>query len=258
MRQIHICAWIVLSLAACSGEEFSTGSMPPSDSGARAGSPALGNAQAGNASGTGGGDGNTSGGTGGAEVYVAGAGSNDSEASAGESASSPGEPDGNGPGQPATDCASGSVTFRMLPSPKLGAEYLCDAGCGTGWLSITDKDGATGLPISSACGTASCEACEVRQCAAAACLATPLTARGTELTWDGAYLAKDTCGASKLVCQRRECVKPGKYKARACAATSADTSVGGACTPTEERLCAEVDFEFPGTRTVELVLGAGP
>jgi hypothetical protein len=143
----------------------------------------------------------------------------------------------------------------MLPAAKLEPELLCDAGCGTGWLSITDKDGAMGMPISSACGTASCEACAVRQCTAAPCLATPLTRRGSELTWDGTYLAKDTCGTSQLVCQRRECVKPGKYKARACAALSGGGVVGGGCTPQEKQLCTEVEFEFPGTKTVELTLG---
>jgi hypothetical protein len=94
-----------------------------------------------------------------------------------------------------------------------------------------------------------------RQCAAAACLATPLTTYGSELTCDGTYLAKDTDGASKMVCQRRDCAKPGKYKARACAAVSAGTSIGAACAPKEERLCAEVEFEFPATKTVELILG---
>ncbi len=254
MRQICLCAFIALSFAACGGEEFSSpSSAAPSAVGGRAGSASQKPPQAGGGAASGGAK-NTV--TDGSEMAglgpTSGAGSSDD---GGEGAGGPAEGDGQGPTEPASDCASGKITFRMLPSPKLEADFLCDAGCGTGWLSITDKDGAMGLPISSACGTASCEACEVRQCAAAACLAIPLTSRGTELIWDGAYLAKDTCGASQLVCQRRECVKPGKYKARACAARSDGASVGGSCTPREERLCAEVEFDFPATQTVELILG---
>jgi hypothetical protein len=254
MRQIHACAWIALSLAACGGEEFSTpSSTAPYGSAGRAGSLSQ---EIPPVAGSGGGAGGTASSVSGdPEIHNAGAGPSaggESEASGGEGT---GGADSKGPNEPASDCPNGVVTFRMLPSEKLEPDYLCDAGCGTAWLSITDKEGATGLPISSACGTASCEACEVRQCAAAACLATPLTTRGSEITWDGAYLAKDTCGQSQMVCQRRQCVKAGKYKARACAAVSAGPSVGGSCTPNEEQLCAEVEFEFPATQTVELILG---
>lgn len=250
MRQIHVCAWIALTLAACGGGEFSTPeSSVPSPVAGRAGSVSQGDPSP--ASGGIGGAKSTEGG--GAELQSAGA--SDESNAGGQGTSGPNAPPTDDAAGSEGDCSSDVVTFRMVPSPKLGPNYLCDVGCGTGWLSITDKDGAMGLPISSACGTASCEACEVRQCAAAACLATPLTAHGSELSWDGRYLAKDTCGASKMVCQRRDCVKPGKYKARACAAVSAGASIGPACTPKEERLCAEVEFDFPATKTVELILG---
>jgi hypothetical protein len=131
---------------------------------------------------------------------------------------------------------------------------LCDAGCGTGWLTITDAEGAKAFSIFSACGTASCESCQITQCAAAACLPTPLTAAGSDLVWTGTYMAKDTCGAN-MACQRPACVKPGRYKAKACAALNAGAnSTGGACTPKNEQLCTEVEFEFPATTTVNLVL----
>jgi len=264
MRQIHVCAWMMLTLAACSGGEFSspsaTGLKPTGQSSAGSTSAAP-----------------TSGDAGEASTDQAGAAAHDGgQASGGGSAFSAGSPNVKGgsasvggasvgggssgavsgaPAENLDDCPDGTITFRMRPSPKLSSNYLCDVGCGSGWLSITDRDGAVGLPISSACGTASCETCEVRQCAAAACLSTPLGPEGSELTWDGTYLVKDTCGASKLACQRRTCVKPGKYLARACAALSDGQSSGDGCTPREERLCREVEFEFPATKTVELVLG---
>ncbi len=151
-------------------------------------------------------------------------------------------------------CPSGTITFRMLPGSDLGADYLCDAGCGTGWLTITDAEGASAFSIFSACGTASCESCETLGCAVAACLPTPLTADGNELIWTGTYLAKDTCGAN-MACQRQTCVKPGKYKAKACAAINGGPSQnGGACTPLGDQLCAEAEFDFPSTTTVKLVL----
>jgi hypothetical protein len=155
-------------------------------------------------------------------------------------------------GNLAVECAGGSVTFRMLPGAKLPQDYLCDAGCGTGWLTITDADGATAFSISPACGTPSCETCEVQTCGAAACLPTALTAEGSELTWSGNYLAKDTCG-DHMACQRQTCVKPGKYRARACASLNqGETSYG--CMPKDEQLCVEAEFEFPSQQTVQLTL----
>lgn len=257
MRQIHVCACFLLALTACGGGEFST----PASGGQRGSENRAGSSSAAGSSAAISDDPAPSASGGAASVggrpanfpQNGGRSSDDNAGGAGDDTSS--TPGGSAAGAASEDCPSGAITFRMLPSSKLEPESLCDAGCGTGWLSITDKDGATGFPISSACGTASCEACEVRQCAAAACLATPLTARGSELVWDGSYLAKDSCGASKLVCQRRACVKPGKYKAKACAAVSAGASPGGGCMPKEARLCKEVEFEFPATGSVEIELG---
>lgn len=149
-------------------------------------------------------------------------------------------------------CEAGAVTFRMLPAENLPQEFLCDAGCGTGWLTLTDANGAVVFSLFAACGTASCETCEVQSCAAAACLPTTLGVEGAELTWNGTYLEKDTCG-DHMACQRHACVKPGKYKARACAALNKGMGDYG-CAPSEQQLCAEAEFEFPGTETVKLVL----
>jgi hypothetical protein len=51
-------------------------------------------------------------------------------------------------------------------------------------------------------------------------------------------------------------VKPGRYKAKACAAINGGASNNGtlACTPKNEQLCAEAEFEFPSTTTLKLVL----
>ncbi len=258
MRQIHICAWLfVMSLtaAACSGEKFTTSDQ----SSAGTETPSAGtstSAHAGSSSSKGG---STQISTGGASTSAgrsATAGTGGTSASGGISSyggTSSGGLDNAG-GDATEVCPSGSITFRMLPGPELAHDYLCDAGCGTGWLSITDPVGAMAFSIFSACGTASCESCEMLPCAAAACLPTPLTATGSELVWTGTYLAKDTCGAN-MACQRQACVKPGKYKAKACAAVNGGASPnGGACTPKNEQLCAEAEFDFPATTTVKLVL----
>jgi hypothetical protein len=258
MRQIQFCAWLlVISTVACGGEKFTS-----SESGAGNPIPEISSStgddrsEAGSTSASGGSTQlssagkSTTGGTYGAGGSTASGGIS----SAGGSSSSSGA---GGSGRGGTDdvCPSGSLTFRMLPGPELSHDYLCDAGCGTGWLTITDAEGAMAFSIFSACGTASCESCEMLPCAAAACLPTPLTAEGSELVWTGTYLAKDTCGAN-LACQRQACVKPGKYKARACAAINGgNNGSGGACTPKNEQLCAETEFEFPATTTVKLVLG---
>jgi hypothetical protein len=241
MRKIYLCAWMILALPGCSGGEFSTpSSTPPSPS---AGASGGGSTQP--EAGATAQDAPT------AEPPASGGQAGSTSSSSGSSSANA----GGGSSDALSDCPEGAITFRMLPSPELAPDYLCDAGCSTGWLTITDKDHATSLPISSSCGTASCEACEVRQCATAACLATPLSATGSELVWDGTYLAKDTCGPSKLACQRRSCASPGKYNAKACAAVSAGPSLTGGCMPREQRICKEVEFEFPATKTVELVLG---
>jgi hypothetical protein len=142
----------------------------------------------------------------------------------------------------------------MVPDENLPHDYLCDAGCGTGWLSITDAVGATAYSLFSACGVASCETCEVQTCVASACLPMPLTAQGSQLSWNGSYFTKDTCG-QHLACQAPACVKPGKYKAKACAAINAgSSSMNAGCTPKNEMLCAEAEFEFPGPQSVTLTL----
>lgn len=89
---------------------------------------------------------------------------------------------------------------------------------------------------------------------ASACLPKPLTGEGVELTWNGSFFTKDTCGEA-MACQKPACVKPGKYKAKACAAINAgNASSGGSCTPKDSTLCAEAEFEFPSSDAVKLVL----
>ena len=264
MRQIHICAWLLVTcwtVAACSGDQFTASDSsatsgttaedhengPSSGSSAGTGNNAAGSSQISTSGKSASGGATTS--TGGA----AGAKTTGGAYSAGGTGTSSGGESAAG-GQPAEECPSGAITFRMLPDPNLPADYLCDAGCGTGWLTITDAEGATAFSIFSACGTASCETCEMLPCAAAACLPTPLTSEGSQLVWNGTYLAKDTCGAN-MACQRPACVKPGKYKAKACAAISAGaTGNANACQPKQEMLCAQAEFEFPATATVKLLL----
>lgn len=262
MRQIHVCAWLLvmsLTAAACSGEKFTaneqssaTSETPGEDTAAgsssrnhagsmsTAGSLSLshgGSSSAGSANSGGTGSGTAAGSS---NPSAAGSNAGGSYAAGGASAE---------------ECPSGAITFRMLPGADLTKDFLCDAGCGTGWLTITDAEGATAFSIFSACGTASCESCQMLACAGGACLPTPLTAEGSELVWTGTYLTKDTCGAN-MACQRQACVKPGKYKAKACAALNGGANANSsiACTPKNEQLCAEAEFEFPATATVKLVL----
>lgn len=260
MRQIPVGAWLLASLAvvACSGEQFTSTKGTPTGTSLPA-ADLSGGSEGGDSSSAehdpegpskGAGDAGKS--AGGASAAVGGGSSAGTSTSSG-GASSAGNPAHYGGGVGSAACASGTITFRMLPAPGLTPDFLCDAGCGTGWLTLTDADGTTAFSVSSACGTASCETCEVQTCGAAACLPTPLTAKGSELSWSGTYLAKDTCG-DNMACQRQACVKPGKYKARACAALNQGPNTYGGCTPREQQLCAEVEFDFPGSTTVELRL----
>ncbi|RYZ02232.1 MAG: hypothetical protein EOO73_32445 [Myxococcales bacterium] len=255
MRQIRICAqlWMTaLAVLACSGGEFASNDEF-SSAGAEAGADAGPTSEVPQPSD----DKGSQGGSRGLSIgggSLAGAANTGGAASTGGGASSAGTtsvPPTAG-GAKAEECATGSVTIRMLPSPKLPKDYLCDASCGTGWLTITDAEGATAFSISAACGTASCDTCEVQTCGAAPCLPTALTGAGSEVVWNGQYLAKDTCG-DHMACQRQACVKPGKYKARACAALNQGESSYG-CTPQEAQLCAETEFEFPSEQQVVLLL----
>lgn len=270
MRQIQIGAlFLVISaaLAACSGDKFSasqeSGSLEGPATSASGGSGNYtsigGSSTTGSEDSSNGGEADTQnassrGGAAGSSASAGsgGIGTGGSSASAGSSA---GGTSSSGGGYPMpAECATGKVTFKMVPGIDLPKDFLCDAGCGTGWLSITDSVGATAYSLFSACGVASCETCEVQTCVAAACLPTPLTAGGSELTWDGSYFTKDTCG-THLACQKPACVKPGKYKAKACAAINAGSSGQNAgCMPKNEMLCAEAEFEFPGTDAVKLTL----
>lgn len=252
MRQIVIGAWLLTTAVAafaCGGERFTTSEddaagvgndatsgkshAPPEGPSSEGGSDDAGTG--GRANGSWGGSGGTASG-GAANAGRPGSGGQDS-------------------GGTTASCTDG-VTVRMIPSPDLPADYLCDASCGTGWLTITDELGAAAFTLFSACGSMSCESCSLLPCAAADCVPTPLAAGGTKLSWSGQYLAQDTCGAKMMACQRPECAPPGKYKARACAAVNAgaNAAVAGSCTPKDMQLCAEAEFELPGTKEVVLVL----
>jgi hypothetical protein len=265
MRQIRVCAWLsvaTLSLVACSGREFTTAGG--SSAGASAGiEPSPTSPAPDDAAGTGGTRGLSVGGddspgssagtraSSGGGVATSGGAASAGSPDVGLGGSAVAPPMSSG-GAAAEDCGTGSVSIRMLPGNDLPLDYLCDASCGTGWLTITDAEGATAFSISAACGTASCDTCEVQPCGAAACAPTALGAAGSEVVWDGTYLAQDTCGAS-MACQRPACVKPGKYKARACVALNQGQTEFG-CTPQQAQLCAEAEFELPTRKPVELVL----
>jgi hypothetical protein len=260
MRQIHVCAWLVMmssAVAACSGEKFTAsdestatdgassgnGYAPPNRNEAAASSEDDGGEDAGKggkAPGGGSSSGGTSASTGGAGGATFGGGTS---------------PTGSGGAANNEECVTGSVKLRMVPSPDLPHDYLCDAGCGTGWLTITDAKGAAAFSLFPACGSASCDSCSPLPCAAAACLPTPLTAEGNTLVWDGTHLTEGTCGMN-MACQRPACVPPGRYKAKACAAINAGNNdmAGNACTPKATQLCAEAEFDFPTTSEVLLVL----
>jgi hypothetical protein len=258
MRQIQVCAWLLVvsvTAAACSGEKFTasdesapvnadsnTGSTPPSRNEAAASGEDDADPQLGSAGKS------ASGGV---------SGSGGASSAAGTSSSNGGGNNSGGDSSSGTSdtCTMGSVKFKMVPSPELEPDYLCDAGCGTGWLTITDEQGAAAFSIFPGCGSTSCDSCAPPPCVAAACLPKPLTAEGSELTWAGAYMTEDTCGMNQA-CQRPACVQPGKYKAKACAAINAGESemAGGSCTPKSMQLCAEAEFEFPATTEVKLVL----
>ncbi len=260
MRQIHICAWLVIlscAAAACSGQQFTSSDENASRSGASAGNdyaPAGRNEAAASSddddAGLSSGGKSATGGaasTGGSSAGLAGTGGRSNSGGTG--------PTGNGGTSSSEECAMGSIKLRMLPDPDLPHDYLCDAGCGTGWLTITDAKGASAFSLFPACGSASCESCSPLPCAAAACLPTPLTAEGNALVWNGNYLTGGTCGMN-MACQRLACVPPGRYKAKACAAINAGNSemAGNACTPKATQLCAEAEFDFPQTAEVKLVL----
>lgn len=255
MRQILIGACVVFSctaIAACNGAEFSQGSSASDDdsaSGAKQTSGSAGRTSAGTSSSSGGANQGSGGkATGGSTTTLPPAAGSPGTAGSGTSTGG----SGMGGGE---ECAEGSVTIKMLPGPDLPHDYLCDAGCGTGWLTITDAEGASAFTLFSACGTASCESCEILPCAAAACLPTPLGSEGNTLTWTGTYLAQDKCGQD-MACQRQTCVPPGRYRAKACAAVNAGQSgMGGGCVPKDGiMLCSEAEFDFPSSSELELVL----
>jgi hypothetical protein len=257
MRQIQLGAWLLsttLVVAACGGERFTTDDRDTSEAGATEfGAGQEGNAPPPETSSGGAAPGEAGRGQGGRT-----SGGSASAGGASQGGSSPNVSGGKSGGAGGGDvaCATGKVTIRMKPSPDLPDDYLCDAGCGTGWLTITDARGAAAFTLFSACGSVGCDTCSLLPCAAAACLPTPLTSKGNELEWTGSYLAQDACGLSMLACQRTDCAPPGRYKAKACAAINGGSNelLAGSCLPRDGQVCAETEFDFPGTSEVELVL----
>jgi len=239
MRQIQLgaCLLVIAAVAACSGESFSSAGSSANTNGSSA-YPTGGTTNDRGSSGSGSHD-----------IASENGGDEADQGTPGTSAYA----GGGAPAPSASECASGSVKFKMVPGVDLPHDYLCDAGCGSGWLTVTDAAGATAFSLFSACGVASCETCELQACVASACLPKPLTAEGVELTWNGGFFTKDTCGEA-MACQKPACVKPGKYKAKACAAVNGGNASGGSCSPKDSQLCAEAEFEFPSAQLVKLEL----
>jgi len=255
MRQIHVCAWLVMmscTAVACSGEKFTAGDESSASSGSYNG-PSRNEAAASNEDG--GEDVGLSKGGKGSSGGSSNGGALSSTGGAGGVSSGGTSPTGSGGAASNEECVTGSVKLRMVPSPDLPHDYLCDAGCGTGWLTITDAKGAAAFSLFPACGSTSCDTCSALPCAAAACLPTPLTAEGNALTWDGTHLTEGSCGMN-MACQRPACVPPGRYKAKACAAINAGNTdtAGNACSPKATQICAEAEFDFPGASEVTLEL----
>jgi hypothetical protein len=257
MRQFLTFAWSVTScvaLAACNGQEFAPLEQRSTDEDDSTTTSNQGNLGGHTSGGSGTSAAGTSqGGTSSTPPTSPNAGSSSAGSpGAGGNSSGGGGGASSGGGSDA-DC-SGPVQFKMLPGPDLPHDFLCDATCGAGWLTISDAAGATVFSIFPACGTASCEVCEPLPCAAGACLPAPLSTEGRELSWDGTYLAPGTCG-NNLACQGKRCMAPGSYRAKACVAISAGSSGTGSCTPKDDaKLCAEVEFELPAASEVKLVL----
>lgn len=260
MRQIHICAWLAMmssAALACSGEKFTGNDQSTAADGASSGNgyapPSRNEAAASNDDDD---DGEDVGLSTGGRGLTGGSSNGGTSASNGGGVFSGGtSPAGSGGAAHNEECITGSVKLRMVPSPDLPPDYLCDAGCGTGWLTVTDAKGAAAFSLFAACGSASCDSCAPLPCAAAACLPTPLTAEGNALVWDGTHLIEGSCGM-KTACQRPACVPPGRYKAKACAALNGGSNdmAANACTPKAAQLCAEAEFDFPETSEVTLVL----
>ena len=258
---MHVCAWLLLtslSAAACGGEKFTASDKNSAENAAASAGKNYAPPSRGD-SGTAGDDEEDSPPSSGGRAASGGTSSGGAVSTTGGTTTNAGGSTsaGGAAGSGTTEACTmgGSVKFKMVPSPDLPHDYLCDAGCGTGWLTITDADGAEAFSIFPSCGSMSCESCSLLPCAAAACLPTPLTGEGSELTWAGTYLAQAICGMN-TACQQPTCAAPGKYKAKACAAVNAGNNemAGGSCTPKDTQLCAEAEFDFPTTAEVKLVL----
>src|SRR5438105_2143937 len=118
MRQIHVCAWLLLTslaAAACSGEKFtaseqdSGGNETPAET--SAGTPSRNHAGSSSAGGTVLGSGGHSLSTGGGSASGGSAQTSGGASSAGRSSLD------DAAGAASEDCPSGAVTFRMLPGP---------------------------------------------------------------------------------------------------------------------------------------------
>jgi hypothetical protein len=149
-------------------------------------------------------------------------------------------------------CATGTVTFQMVPAKSSNAAAYC-SGCSANWLTVTDSNGQV-VAIDRSCSVADCDACMPTTCPPVACLNQSVPAEGLTRSWDETQWVDNSCGASMRACAGAHCVAPGKYKAKMCALKNT-TPTGNYCVPGDSPVCTEVDFVLPGATTVQGVIG---
>jgi hypothetical protein len=132
------------------------------------------------------------------------------------------------------------------------SHYCVGLRCSQDWMVIESPAGA--FPLSLGCST-TCDDCRAVACPDLCAAPVPMQADGEHLTWDGTYWPNSTCAGGTLGCRYKKCAPPGRYLAKMCAAPSTPGSApAGFCTPGPTTTCVEVEFDYPGTATVEGVL----
>lgn len=78
------------------------------------------------------------------------------------------------------------------------------------------------------------------------------------VAWDGGYYESSYCGAT-VPCEQKTFAKPGKYRAKFCAAPGNLTKMNGLsqCSPSGPAQCSTVDFDYPSSATVTGSVGEG-
>ena len=153
----------------------------------------------------------------------------------------------------------GTVTLRLLlPSTRSFCDQLQPCQGFATHITLANTFGQPFQTSAGSCPTFCSAQCMPQACPPAVCvIGGGVALTGDEMTWEGSYYERSTCG-SNTACYNKRFVAPGHYVAHMCATPGTlgegDAGPPPTCTASGPEECVDVPFVIPSPSVVEASL----